>query len=1078
MPGSTIAATILFTDLVDSTRLSTSMSPEAADELRQRHFSVLREAVAAHGGNEVKNLGDGLMVVLPGPSAALDCSVAMQQAIDRHNAAGYAELAVRIGVATGEVTTEDGDYFGDAVVEAARLCAAAGGGQILTTALVRATLGRRAAHAMDRVGDLELKGLPEPVEAWEVRWAPAADPAAAVPLPGRLQDRSLVAFVGRGPERELLGSAWKEAMAGGRRVVLLSGEPGIGKTRLAKETALAAAEQGAVVLFGACDEGLGAPYRPWMEALGHLVANLPQPVLESLGSRQLAHLARVVPDVRDRLPGLAAPDGPDAETERYLFYGAVGALLCTAASVGPVVLTLDDIQWADRQSLSLLRHVVSAPECRSLLVLATFRDADVGADHPLADVLAALRREPDVVRLTLSGLEDRDLIEILDHAAREPLGDAGADLARALYRETDGNPFFAWEVVRHLAETGWASQDAGGHWTGRDLAELTLPDSVREVVGRRVARLGPETAETLAVASVLGAAFGLDPLATMTGRPPVEVLDLLERAESAGLVRSVAAGAFQFGHAIIRHTLYDQLSPTRRALLHRQAAETLEAGGTSGAVGAAELARHWAAAVTQADVGKAVAYSRQAGDEALAALAPEQAAEHYRRALELHQSDPGGADAGRCDLLCSLAEALCQSGDPSYEQQAMEAARIAQRLGDADRLVRAALIHYRIASSAYDAQRCALVESALEVVGPADSAARARLLLELALQLTFVDGPRAVALGTEARDIGRRLGDPRLLMEVVCNRYGHLWDVKNLDLAEEGVALARRLDDPAGMSVAAQHLHHDAIVWGDRERAEAGLLLLQDAVGQVGRPDLRWILGYCQADWAVLNGDLDRAETLSRAAWELAQRTGQPGSLLVRVAELQMIYWHRGRPADAEPLLAEAAAADPNFHLLHLGTGPGSAPSDLGRTIETLPVDGAWLATMAILSEQVARSGDAELIRSAYERLGPYRHLFNKQGPLTRGPVSHTMALLAAAMNRRETAASDFAAADELNRRLRAPFYTARTEVEWARFLIGGSPADRSQARQLLESALETSARHGYAGVEQRARRVQAELSG
>lgn len=1071
MPGTTVAATVLFTDLVDSTRLSTSLSADAADNLRQRHFSLLRGAVASHGGTEVKNLGDGLMVVLPGPSAALDCAVDMQRAIARSNVGTEVALSVRIGVATGEATAEDGDFFGEPVVEAARLCAAAGGGQILTTALVRATLGRRAAHRLDLVGELELKGLPEPVEAWEVHWAPTAE-TPAVPLPARWRDLPAVGFVGRDDERALLAAAWKEVTTGGRRVVLVAGEPGIGKTRLARETALGVAEHGAVVLFGGCDEGLGAPYRPWIEALGHLVAHLPAPVLDSVGPRRLADLARVVPVVHDRVADLAGPAATDAETERYLFYAAVAALLSAATAIGPIFLTIDDLQWADRQSLDLLRHVVAAQECHSLLIVATFRDADVGSDHPLADVLAALRREPDVMRVALSGLDDHDLVALLDSAAHEPLGAAGDELARALYRETDGNPFFAWEVMRHLAETGWAVQDQHGHWVSRDLEELSLPESVREVVGRRVARLGTETNEVLAVAAVLGADFDLAALAATLGRADVDVLARLEHAEQAGLVRSVAAGRFRFGHAIIRHTLYDQLNHTRRALVHRRAAEAIEALGPQPGR-SAELARHWAAAVTQADPDKAISYSRRAGDEALASLAPDQAAEHYRRALDLFEGTNQPDDTLRCELMCSVAEALCQSGDPAYEANAIAAARLAQRLGSSDLLVRAALVHYRVASSAYDAERCAILEAALTAVGPGDSEARVRLSAELSHQLTFADGPRAYALGEEARAIARRLGDRRLLLHTVANHFGFLWDVDGLEPALEGVQLAVELDDPVGMALAGECLFQDAIVWGDRSRAEEGLALFERGVARVGRPDLRWIFQYCRADWACLEGRLDECEALIDVAWDVALRTGQPGARLVRAAQTLMVRWHQGRPADAAPLLAEAAAEDRNFAMLHLDDNPGS-PEGLARAVEQLPRDGAWLGALSILAEQVARAGDRALMDAVYDELLPHRHKFNKQGPQTRGPVAHTLALLADGAGRSDVAAEDFAAADDLNDRLRFPFYTARTRVDWARFLIreGSDPA---RARDLGESALDISMRYGYTGLERRARRLLGE---
>ena len=269
--------TVLFSDLVGSTALASGLGPTGAEHLRQGHFAALRAALAATGGVEVKNLGDGLMVVFDGASAALDGAVAMQQAIAAHNRTSEVELAIRVGVSHGEVDEDDGDFFGEPVIEAARLCAAAAGGQILVTELVQAVAGRRTVHELVPVGALELKGLPNPVDAVEVRWEPAEEPVAAgrLPLPSRLEGTSGV-FVGRDAERAVLVDALKAACDDGRvRGVLIGGEPGIGKSTLASVFARTAHTDGSVVLYGRCDEDLGIPYQPWREALEDLLTLRP-----------------------------------------------------------------------------------------------------------------------------------------------------------------------------------------------------------------------------------------------------------------------------------------------------------------------------------------------------------------------------------------------------------------------------------------------------------------------------------------------------------------------------------------------------------------------------------------------------------------------------------------------------------------------------------------------------------------------------------------------------------------------------------------------------------------------------------
>ena len=274
--GTTQTVSLLFTDLVGSTSLATRLAPAAADDLRREHFGVLRRAIGDHGGTEVKNLGDGLMVSFEGVASAVDCAISMQQGLERRNRQASPPLHVRIGVAVGDAVPEAGDWFGPPVVEAARLCNAADGGSIYVTDAVHMLLAGAHAPAMRPLGPLELKGLPAAVEAWSVEWERLAPPAGATPIPSRLRDQPATGLVGRGSEREQLAAAWAEAREGERRVVLICGEPGIGKTRLVAHLAHEAQREGAIVLYGRCDEDVGVPYQPWREALGHLVEVAPE----------------------------------------------------------------------------------------------------------------------------------------------------------------------------------------------------------------------------------------------------------------------------------------------------------------------------------------------------------------------------------------------------------------------------------------------------------------------------------------------------------------------------------------------------------------------------------------------------------------------------------------------------------------------------------------------------------------------------------------------------------------------------------------------------------------------------------
>ncbi|WP_188112829.1 adenylate/guanylate cyclase domain-containing protein, partial [Mycobacterium simiae] len=386
---------VLFTDLVDSTALASRVGPERAEELRIEHFRLLRAAIAGANGLEVKNTGDGLMVVLPSAVAAVECAQAIQQRHELRNRRVGEQLLVRIGMSMGDATRSEGDVFGPPVVEAARLCAKANPGQVLLSNVTRVMVGRRGEHKFRSVGELELKGLPEPVAACELLWASFG--VAAIPLPARLQVLPLTAYVGREGIRSRLSEVCQLAIDGARQVVLISGEPGIGKTRLAAQVVSEAHAEGATVLFGQCDEELVASYQPWVQALRGLVEHCPMEVLAQHVGEHGGELCRLVPELARRLPNVPAPRASDAAMERCLLFGAVvGMLQCAAAQGLLVVVVLDDLHWADKPSLALLKHVVAHVVQAQVVFLCTYRDSDIDADHPLSALLADLRREAGV----------------------------------------------------------------------------------------------------------------------------------------------------------------------------------------------------------------------------------------------------------------------------------------------------------------------------------------------------------------------------------------------------------------------------------------------------------------------------------------------------------------------------------------------------------------------------------------------------------------------------------------------------------------------------------------------------------
>ena len=801
-------ATILLTDLVGSTRLATSVGPVRADQLREEHFELLRDAIASSGGREVKNLGDGLMVAFSSASAAVECAVAVQQLFERRYRDAEQALHVRVGLGAGESTVKDGDYFGIPTVEAARLCAEAPADGILISAGVKMFAGRCEGVEFSAAGQLELKGFPDPVEAFSVSWAPLVEEAGAPsgrwPLPALLRSVPPVKYVGRVEERAGLEEAMKFARSGQRQVVLLSGEPGIGKTRLASYAAHDAHAEGFAVVWGSCTEELAVPYEPWIGVCSQLVESAPVDLLERHVERDKGELARLARNLESRVSDLPEPQSSDPETERYLLFNAVAALLAEVAQAVPLCMVLDDLHWADAQSLALLKHLLRSSEQGALQVIVTYRDSDLGKDHPLTAVLADLRSLQGVQRIALHGLGPDEVAEIMVAVAGHELDQDGVELAGEIARETDGNPFFVGEILLGLSESGVTVFDeAAGRWHVDRSAGLMLPESVREVVERRVERLGAEASEALTQAAVIGRVFDLELLAACSEQREDRLLDHLEAAVAASLLAesSERVGRFRFAHALINQTLYQGLGATRRARLHQRVAQALEQlYGEDPGEHLPELALHWRLAAVSVDRAKAASYALRAGQRALESLAPAEAAKLFTDAVDLTDSVDS---AEHCEALIGLGEAQRQSGDGAYRERLLEASRIASTLADAELAARAALANNRGYASTIgetDDERLAAIERAIELDDPPHPARRARLLALRAMELTWdPDFERRWVLADEAVALARDAGDRRTLAEILHYVFYPYWSMQTLETRTELSRSSQNAPPPLGI---------------------------------------------------------------------------------------------------------------------------------------------------------------------------------------------------------------------------------------------------------------------------------------
>jgi class 3 adenylate cyclase/tetratricopeptide (TPR) repeat protein len=1085
--------TILYTDMVGSTELSQRLSAEAADEVRRGHFSILRQAIAECGGTEVKGLGDGLMVVFSSASAALSCGVAMQQGVELDNRNRDYPVGLRAGLSGGEVTKEEDDYFGDPAIEAARLCAACEGGQVLATETLRRMAGRRNRHEWRSLGELNLKGLP-PLETVEVLWDPldGADAGTIVPFPARLSVRPAVGVVGRETETSAMTSAAKRVAAGeGREVLLVSGEAGMGKTTLVAEAARSTFDDGACVLFGHCEENLATPYQLFAEALAHYVTHAPEDQLLAHVAGHGSELSRLVPALASRIPDLPPSKATDSDTDRFLLFAAVVGLLATAHQ--PVVLVLDDLQWADKGSLLLLRHLTAAEHTMRLLILGSYRHSELSSSHPLLDTLADLHRQNGVSRIELAGLDDTGVVALMEAVAGYTLDAAAIGLAHAVYRETDGNPFFVGEVLRHLSETGAIYQDATGRWVAEDSPDqIALPDSVRVVITARVGRLGRDAERVLSTASVIGRDFDLDLLARATKTTEDELLDILDAAAAVTLVRELAndPGRYNFAHALIQHTLYADLGPTRRARAHRQVAEALEdlCGDCPGArVG--ELARHWISATRPIDLAKAIDYSRQAGDAALGALAPADALRHYAQALDLYPQATDPDPVLGIDLAIGLGTAQRQTGDPAFRDTLLGASRRAADLGDTGRLVAAALANDRgvgmLGSGGSATEEVEVCELALDNL-PADHPDRALILALLCSKLAVgASFARRQSLAEEALRIAEASSDDFTIVRVLNHialplRVPQLLE-QSLAWSEEAMARAERIGDPVLTFWSASARLVIALSAGDIEEVDRSLDISGLLANQLDQPMLNWARAVQLGTRAQIAGDTDRAEDLANEALQIGTDGGEPDALVVYLTQLLAVSWQRGTLGDLVPLVEKAVADGQGVPALAAALALAYVEADdLQKAHDILeqpasggfdfPLRGAWLTEMVLFAEVAAECGDAEAAEVMLGRLESCTGHFAGGGRGAEGPVDHYLARLATLLGRYDTADVYFAQSAAMSQRMGAKYFAARADLHWGRMLSERhGPGDIEKALDLLTKAHNAAAAYGYGGVERRA---------
>jgi DNA-binding CsgD family transcriptional regulator len=878
---------------------------------------------------------------------------------------------------------------------------------------------------------------------------------------------------------------------------MLVGEPGIGKTRMARELAHHAGLRGARVLWGRCAETPGAPpYWPWVQVVQAYVHACDAVSLRTDMGTGAADLATLLPEVCEHLPDVQ-PASPleNPEQARFRLFASVTAFLRQSAQRQPLLLVLDNLHRADAPSLLLLEFLAQELADSRLLVIGTYRDMELSRQHPLTETLAELARERPPQRLALRGFTRAEVEYFVAVTTGTPPPQM---LVEVLHAQTEGNPLFLTEVVRLLMQEGALTPE---RWQQPHSLHLRVPEGIQEVIGKRLNRLSPQCNQALTIAAVAGREFGLNEVGAVLDEPSVErVLDRLEEAMTARVVEEVpqALGRYQFTHVLIQETLYDELTAARRVYLHRRLGEALErlyAAHLEPHL--AQLAHHFFAAATADSAAKALLYAERAGAHAAATLAYEEAAHHYDVALQVLALQESSDETHRCRLLLALGESYRKAGVfdralATFQQ----AADLAGRLGAVEDLARAALgfeeTNWRPGLPGEAAVQ--LLTTALSALGEGDSPLKARVLGGLARALVFAGSfERSSPIDQQAIAMARRVGDMATLAATLRARYFTRWRPEDagerLATANEVLSIAEAIGDK-DMAV-------EAYAWrlvglmehGDIEAVDAQLATHRHLAEELRQPFYIYV-GVClQAMRAICAGHFAEGERLAQEAFAIGQRLrGQDAS---GSFGLQMFTLRReqGRLQELAPAVRYFVQTSP----AHAAWRPGLAViySELGLEQEArteferlaaqdfadLPRDAMWLACLVYLTEVCTFLGDAQRAATLYTLLAPCagRPIVVGFTGVFYGAASRYLGMLATTMARWEEAQQHFEDALAMNAGMGARPWLAHTQHQYAVMLLARrQPGDCERATVLLDAALALSRALGMRALEARIVALQA----
>ncbi|HUL64855.1 MAG TPA: AAA family ATPase [Burkholderiaceae bacterium] len=893
-------------------------------------------------------------------------------------------------------------------------------------------------------------------------------------------------FIGRRTELDASVAALDRAVVGVPGIVLLAGEPGIGKTRTAQEVCEAARERGLLALWGRCPEEPGAPpYWPWVQMLRRYVAQHDAHVREQIIGPAAVPIASLDQELARSLAGGKMTPAEHETTEaRFRLFDSIAGFWQRAAARQPLLLAFDDLHRADVPSLRLLEFLMAEAGASRLMVLGTYRDAEVTRQNPLSSTLAELNRHARVQRFLLGGFNAAETAQFVEAA-----GGPAAEIAATLHDQTDGHPLFLSELVREILEARKALPASA---PPARLA-LRVPKGVREVIGARLNHLAAPSVHLLQHAAVIGREFDFDLLRKLSPEVSEEQsVAALEEARTASLIaESADACSYQFSHALVRDSLYDELSPARRARLHQQIAAALEERYQGDATpGLSALAHHYHAAGAAGDLAKAIEYAIRAAEHAATMHAHEEAIRHFLNACELLPS-VAVAETKRCRILLGLGNAQNCAGESTAALASFaDAAAFARQIGDPSLLARAAIgfgnAQWRLGNEG--SRAVTLIREALALATPADSRERVALLSAACRALLFSNRPdEAEATFREAVAIARRLDEPSALFQALSSIVPGRWFAERLPLriaaAREAIELVQRAGRPEWVVGFLTGWHTgDLMELGDTAAASA-IAHFHVATAQTMREPFTEAVGLAAlAMIATHEGRFADAKQLALRARKCGLRfdsTNAEGIFGVQMFTIQRL---QGRLGEVAPILRQflddgaRAAWRPGLVVLLCELG---LREEAREVFERLAVDdfggitrdAIWAATIAYLAEACVSLGDVARAATLFDMLLPYagRNIVFGAHTASFGAAARLLGMLAATLQRWEEAERQFEAALAFDARTGGRPWLALSRCEFAAMLVRRvHDGDHERARQLLACALDDARALGMHGLEQR----------